>query len=82
MNAYQPPPLRDAVIDLEPIGDWMSELGLAYEKAGDGMLRGGHPYEAAEKYEAALSIFTRLAAKDPNNNFAASRLRQVRRKIG
>jgi hypothetical protein len=59
----------------------MSELALAYEEAGDGLVRGGHPLEAAEKYEAALSIFTRLAAKDPGNNFAALRLELLRAKI-
>ena len=84
MKAYQPPPSPPLLNPEEDghdlIGEWMSELGLAYEEAGDGLVRGGHPREGAEKYEAALSIFTRLAANNPNNNFAASRLRALKAK--
>jgi len=86
MNAYQPPPLRASVdsggvTGPDPAGDWMSELGLAYEEAGDGLVRGGYRLEAAEKYASALCIFERMASRNPKDRFAVERLRQIKGKI-
>jgi hypothetical protein len=87
MSAYQTSFLRPgtritAPATAEPVGDWMSELGLAYEEAGDGLLRGGHPLEAAEKYAAARCVFERVATKNPCDRLAVTHLRQLKERIG
>lgn len=61
-------------------GEWLCDLGLAYEKAGDAFAVAGHVAAALEKYQAGLRIFERLAAKYPDNLSFAATLRRLRDK--
>jgi hypothetical protein len=61
-------------------GDWLLDLGIAYEDAGDVFVRGGHLVEAVEKYQSALGIFERLATRKPHDRLAMTVLSRLKEK--
>jgi Flp pilus assembly protein TadD len=86
MSKHVPLPLRSSAwshpfrteADADDQGCWLRDLGLVYESAGDVLVAEGHLGQAAEKYQAALGIFERLAVNDP----AAARTRSKLAPLG